>query len=68
MEDAEHSQDWNKEKRIDVLSRLTDKPRMEYCEDQNGTIIHIRALQGHSHWVAIKPDLFSLKQIRVELE
>ena len=47
---------------IDVLSRSTDKPRMEYCEDQNGTIICTRALQGRSHGVAIDPDLFSLKQ------
>ena len=47
---------------IDVLSRPTVKPRMEYCEDQHGTIICTRALQGRSHGVAIDPDLFSLKQ------
>ena len=38
----------NKEKWIDALGRSTDKPRMEYCEDQNKTIIYIRAVQGHS--------------------
>ena len=35
---------------------------MEYCEDQHGTIICIRAVQGHGHGVAMNPNLFSLKQ------
>ena len=47
LKDAEQTQDWNKEQWIDTLSRSADKPRMEYCEDQNGTIQYIRALQGH---------------------
>ena len=46
--DAEHTQDWNQEEWIDVLSRSTDKPRVEYCEDQKGTIMHTRSLQGHT--------------------
>ena len=36
---------------------------MECCWDQHGTIIYIRALQGHSHGVAINPNMFSLTQI-----
>ena len=43
MEDAEQTRCWNKENWIDALSRSSDKPRMESCEDQDGTIIHIRA-------------------------
>ena len=42
---------------------LTDKPRMEHCVDQNGMIIHFRALQNHSQGFAINTDLFSLKQV-----
>ena len=39
------------QKLIDARCRSTDKPpRMEYCQDQIGTIIYIRALQGHSQW------------------
>ena len=36
------------EKWIEALGRSTDKPRMEYWEDQNRTIIYHRAVQGHS--------------------
>ena len=57
LEDAE---DRNKEEWIEALGRSTDKPRKEYCEERTVTI---RALQGHSHGVAINPNLFSLKQI-----
>ena len=32
-----------------VLSFSTDKPRMECCEDLNGTIVYSRAVQGRSH-------------------
>ena len=46
-----------------AVGRSIDKPRMVYCEDHNGTILYIRALQGHSHGVAISPNLFSVKQI-----
>ena len=58
LEDAEV---WNEENLIDVRSRSADKPRMESCEHQNGTKVYIRALQAHSHGVAIIPDLFSLR-------
>ena len=34
---------------FDAVTCSTDRPRMKYCEDQNGTIIYIRADQGHSH-------------------
>ena len=52
------------DKNVDVLSRSTDKPRMNYCEDKMERIsTYIRALQGHSHGVAINPGLFFLKQI-----
>ena len=63
MEDAEQTQNWNDGNWIDVLSRSTDDPRMEYCEDQNRTIIYIRAVQGHSHGDRINPDLFSFNQV-----
>ena len=36
---------------------------MEHCEDQHGTIIFIRAVQGQSHVVGINPNRFSLKEI-----
>ena len=48
MKDAEQTYTWNKENWTDALSRSTDKPRMEHCEDQNGTVIYNRAVQGHS--------------------
>ena len=32
---------------------------MEYCEDQNGTIICTCSLQGHNRGVAVSPALFS---------
>ena len=53
------AEDTNKEEWFDLLSRSTDKPRREYCEDQNGTVIYIRAMQGHGHGVTINSDLFS---------
>ena len=59
----EGAEDWNKEKSFDGLGRSSGKPRMECCEDQNGTIIYIRAVQGHSHGVTINPNMFSLREI-----
>ena len=60
LKDAEHTQEWNKQSWIEALGHSTDKHRMEYCEDENGTIIHIPAVQGHTvmvlHW--IQPCLF----------
>ena len=53
----------DKEQWIDALGRSTDKPRMECCEDQKGTIIDIRASQGHSHCVSVNPTLFILTKI-----
>ena len=58
MPSAEQTQNRKQEKWIDAHSRSTDKPRMEYSEDQNGTITHIRAVQGQSHGVIIPPFLF----------
>ena len=43
---------WNKEDWIDTFSRSTDKLRMEYCEDQNGTIGLLLT------WVELVSDLF----------
>ena len=62
LEDAEQTLTGTKKIGL-TISRSTDKPRMEYFEDQHGTIIFIRALQGHSHGFAINPQLFSLRQI-----
>ena len=45
---------------IIFLTNMT--PRMEYCEDQNRTIVHIRAVQGRSPWCQ-NPTFFSLKHI-----
>ena len=39
-------------------------PSMEYCEDQNGTILYIR----HSQGVKMNTTVFSLKKDTVELE
>ena len=50
---------WEKEKWIDALGRSIDKPRMEYREDQNGTVKNIRAEQGHRHSARINPTLLS---------
>ena len=44
MLSAEQTQNWDKEKWIDALGRSADKPRMEHCKDQNGTVIYIRVL------------------------
>ena len=66
MEDAEQTQNWNREDWIDALSRSTDKPRTEYCEDHNGTIIYIRAVQGHSYGATMNPNLFSLIQMPLD--
>ena len=42
---------------------LLTKPRREYCEDQIGTILDIRAVQRRSHGATTNPTLFSLKEI-----
>ena len=64
MSSAEQTQCWNKEEKwIDAPGRSTDKPKMECCEDPNGTMIHIRAVQGHSHGARNNPTLFSLTKI-----
>ena len=64
MEDAEQTQNWIREDWIDAFGCSTDKPRLEYWQDQNGTIIiYTRAVQRHSNGVAINPQLFSLQQM-----
>ena len=63
MPSAEQTQYWDKEEWIDALGRSAEKPRIEYCEDQNGTIIYIRAVQGHSHGARINPTVFSSTKI-----
>ena len=45
--------------RIGTFGSCTDKPRMELCENQNGTNIFIRAVEVHGQGVANNPDLFS---------
>ena len=35
----------DREQWLGALGRSIDKPQMEYCEDQNGTIIFTRALK-----------------------
>ena len=67
MPSAEQTQKWNKEKLVDALRRSTDKPRMEYCKDQDGTVIYIRAVQGHSHGSKIK-HLFPLKEMPLNMK
>ena len=47
------------EKWFDALRRSTDKPKMEYGEDQNETIIYNCAVQRHSHGTKINPALLS---------
>ena len=42
---------------------LPTNPEWSFVRGQNGTIMYIRAVQGHSHGVAINPHLFSLKTI-----
>ena len=44
------------------------KPRMEYCEDQNGTTLYIRAVQGRSHCAKINPTFIFSERDTVELE
>ena len=39
---------------------------MKCCEGQDGTIIYIRALQGHSHGVAIHPNLFQTDTVELD--
>ena len=53
---------------MDAFGRSADKPRLEYCEGQNGTIIYIRAVQGHSHSITINPTLFSVKEVPLSWE
>ena len=52
------TQNWDKEKCIDSLSRSIDNSRVEYCEDQNRTIVNNRAEQGRKRVVTINPTLF----------
>ena len=35
---------------------LLTNPEKEYCEDQHGSFLFIRAVQGHSHVVVINPN------------
>ena len=41
---------------------------MEYCENQNETIVFIRAVQSHSHGVAIKLVSSHLQTRKIRLE
>ena len=54
-------------KSIDALSRSADKPRLEYCEDQYGTIICSRPVQGHNYGAQINPTLISIERYTDEL-
>ena len=66
MAGAEQSQNRDTEKWVDALSRFSDKPGM-FCEDRGGTIIHIRAVQGHDHGAELNP-IFLIERDAVELE
>ena len=55
---AEQTHHWDTEKWSDTLGRSGDKPRMEYCDDQNGTIMYNRAVQEHGHGAKINPTFF----------
>ena len=68
MEHVGETQKWNTDDWIDALSRSTDKPIVEYCENQNGTTVHIRAVQGHSLGANINPTSFWIEADTVELE
>ena len=68
MEDAEQTQSWNQGDWIDALSRSTDKPRMEYCEDQNGKdYLHSCSTKPQS-WCynQSKPVLFETDTVELE--
>ena len=53
-----HTPEGKKEKWIDALRRSSDRPTMENCKDQNGTITYIRAIQGQSRGAKINPFYF----------
>ena len=62
----EDTEDWNKEKWIGRSQFVLLSNHHEYCEDQHGTIIYIRALQVHSHGVAINPQPVLHRYCRIE--
>ena len=64
MPSAEQTQNRNPDNWIDTPSRSIDEPRLECCEDQNGTINCIRAVQGNSHGVSVSPTFYLWKIYR----
>ena len=57
MSSAEQTQYWERVKWIDAVGRTAHKPRMEHCEDEKGTTIYIRAVQGDRHGARTNPTL-----------
>ena len=41
---------------------------MEYCDDQNGTIMYNRAVQEHGHGARMNPTFFLFETCTVDLE
>ena len=69
MEDAEQTHNCNTEDWIDVLSRSTEKPRMEYCEaNKNGTLVYFRAVKRPLSWFSNQSKLVFFEPETVELE
>ena len=62
LEDAEHTQEWNKDNRLTYSFVLPTNPERSIVSTRKGTVTCIRALQGHNHRVTINPNLFSLKK------
>ena len=64
---AEQTHRWDTEKWSDTLGRSGDKPRMECCDDQNGTIMYKRAVQEHGHGAKINPTFFLFETCAADL-
>ena len=69
MPSAEQTQNWHKAKWIDALRRSTDKPRIDYCGDQNGTLMYSTRPQPwcHSQFNLILFETYSVEWERTHI-
>ena len=64
----EGARDFDDDYWLVLIHEGSNKMRMEYCKDSNGSLCYLRAIQGHSGGIPISPELMNYTLIPHALE
>ena len=53
----EGARDFDEGSWLHLIHEGSNKKRLEYCKDNNGSLCYLRAIQGHSGGIPIRPEL-----------